>query len=78
MKTFKQHINEKIDGVYNAIGAYAYEDFHGELTENLKLTTVKEVISSESLFIHMNPFGRKGYFSGDGLTIRKRALRTTG
>lgn len=67
-----------IDGVYNAIGAYYYDDYIGEKNEWLNLTTLKEKILPENLFESMVPFGNKGWFSGDGLTVRKSIFKKVG
>ncbi len=67
-----------IDGVYNAIGACYYEDYVGERAEWLNLTTIKEFVEPEKLFENMAPFGEKGWFSGDGLTVKRGLFKQIG
>jgi glycosyltransferase involved in cell wall biosynthesis len=74
-KIFKS--DASIDGVYNAIGAHFYRAFSDEENEELTLTTVTEPISPEELFAYLLN-GKKGYFSIDGLTIKKEALKKIG
>ncbi|TXI67029.1 MAG: glycosyltransferase [Flavobacterium sp.] len=66
-----------IDGVYNAIGVHFYRDFSDEEHQELSLTTVTEPIPPKELFGYLLN-GKKGYFSIDGLTIKKEVLTTIG
>ena len=66
--------DQSIDGVYNAISAFFYRDFTKLESEKLKLTTIREVLNPEDLFENMGPIGGLGYFSGIGLTVRKKIL----
>jgi len=65
------------DGVYNAIGAYFYRETSEIEKKELQLTTVKEVIDPATLFEELL-LGRKGYFSIDGLIIKKTIFEKTG
>lgn len=68
-----------IDGVYNAIGAHYYsEKMQKNLNKAFDITTVSESISPEKLFFHLHPFGDKGYFSGNGLTVRNTIFDKVG
>lgn len=72
--------NPSIDGVYNALGSFYYSD-NPEVKLNFQhreLTTVKEKIPPERLFEEANPFGKKGYFSLDTLTVRKKVFKKIG
>jgi glycosyltransferase involved in cell wall biosynthesis len=60
-----------LDGIYNAIGAFVYDDFTGKISDSIRLTTIKERVGPDELYLYMNPLGSKGWFSGDGLTVRK-------
>jgi len=66
-----------IDGVYNAIGVHFYRDFSDEEHQELSLTTVTEAIPPKELFGYLLN-GKKGYFSIDGLTIKKEVLTKIG
>ncbi len=67
----------EIDGIYNAIGVHYYDEYKGE--RNLPhLTTVSSQIAPEELFEKMGPIGSMGYFSCDGLTVRKSAFEKVG
>jgi glycosyltransferase involved in cell wall biosynthesis len=69
-----------IEGVYNALGIEYYQDTD-EIRKRFnsrELTTVTEKIDPEKLFDEMAPFGSKGYFSCDTLTIKKAAFRKAG
>lgn len=70
--------DSSIDGVYNAIGVHYYEDYIGEKPEWLNLTTVREFVKPEELFEKMAPFGSKGWFSGDGLTVKRNFFNYAG
>jgi glycosyltransferase involved in cell wall biosynthesis len=74
-KIFDNYSN--VDGVYNAIGVYFYRKYSTEENEELQLTTVTEPILPEELFIYLLN-GKKGYFSIDGLTIKREVLLKTG
>ncbi len=73
-------IDATIDGVYNAIEAYAVDENGKQRfdTRNSILTTVTENISPEDIFFKMGPIGTSGYFSLDGLTVKKEALLKVG
>lgn len=68
------------DGVYEAIGATyqneAIEEFWSGLPFN-EITTVNKMIKPEALFDELIS-GRSGYFSVDGLTVKKSLLREIG
>lgn len=66
-----------IDGVYNAIGVHFYRTFSPDEHEELALTTVSETIPPKELFGYLLN-GKKGYFSIDGLTIKKEVLTKIG
>lgn len=69
--------NSNVDGVYNAIGVHFYRDFSAVEETELALTTVKEPIASNELFTYLLN-GKKGYFSIDGLTIKKEVITKIG
>lgn len=69
---------DDIDGVYNAIGAEFYDDYEGPRYDWLELTTLNEEIAPEDLFEKMGPMGDSGWFSGDGLTVRRSIFKKTG
>jgi len=66
-----------VDGVYNAIGVHFYRDFSDVEQTELALTTVREPIPSHELFAYLLN-GKKGYFSIDGLTIKKEVITKIG
>lgn len=66
-----------IDGVYNAIGVHFYRDATKEEKEELLFTTVTEFIRPEELFETLLS-GKKGYFSIDGLIVKKSVFEKTG
>jgi glycosyltransferase involved in cell wall biosynthesis len=66
-----------IDGVYNAIGVHFYRDFSEAEHKELSLTTVTEPIPPQELFAYLLN-GKKGYFSIDGLTIKREVLTKIG
>ena len=66
-----------IDGVYNAIGVHFYRDFSTDEHNELALTTVTEPIPPKELFGYLLN-GKKGYFSIDGLTIKREVLNKIG
>ena len=66
-----------IEGVYNAIGVHFYRDFSTDEHNELALTTVTEPIPSQELFDYLLN-GKKGYFSIDGLTIKREVLTKIG
>ena len=76
IKILESNIN--VDGVYNAIGVFYYDDYRGERLERLNLTTIKEPIESDELFEKMSPIGDKGWFSCDGLIVRKNVFNKAG
>ncbi len=72
--------DNNIDGVYEAIGT----DFHDQNSRDIfnksgikELTTVREIIPPEKLFFEIIN-GRVGYFSLNGLTIRKAIINKIG
>lgn len=69
--------NDKIDGVYNAIGAFFYRKPSNLEQNKLKLTTVSEPINPDNLFEALTSY-KKGYFSIDGLTVKKSVFNTVG
>ncbi|MFY0604281.1 MAG: glycosyltransferase family 2 protein [Flavobacteriaceae bacterium] len=66
--------DNSIDGVYNAIGPHFYREASNVEKEKLKLTTTSVKIKPEELFDNMGPIGHLGYFSGIGLTIKRKSL----
>lgn len=69
--------NSNIDGVYNANGVHFYREHLKEEREDLALTTVTEKIDAENLFKDLLS-GKKGYFSIDGLTLKKTVFEIVG
>ena len=69
--------DHSIDGVYNAIGVHFYRDFSKEEHQELSLTTVTEAIPPKELFGYLLN-GKKGYFSIDGLTLKREVLSKVG
>jgi len=69
--------DESIEGVYNAIGVHFYRTFSAEENKELALTTVTEPIPPNELFDYLLN-GKKGYFSIDGLTVKRDVLIKTG
>lgn len=65
------------EGVYNAIGVHFYRDFSTDEHNELALTTVTEPIAPQELFGYLLN-GKKGYFSIDGLTIKREVLTKIG
>jgi glycosyltransferase involved in cell wall biosynthesis len=71
-------VNDKsVDGVYNAIGVHFYRVYTEEESDKLSLVTVSKKIPSEYLFNEIIN-QKTGYFSIDGLTIRKDVLLKIG
>ncbi len=66
-----------IDGVYNAIGVHFYREAIKNEEDELKLTTVTSLIPYYELFEYLLN-GKKGYFSIDGLTIKKEVIDKIG
>lgn len=73
-KLFQEY--NAIDGVYNAIGVHFYRD-PNEKENGLELTTVTEKIKDNELFNYLLS-GKKGYFSIDGLTVKKSIFNEVG
>lgn len=69
--------DKTVDGVYNAIGAYFYKKVTKEEEDKLTLTTITEAIPHSKLFSYLLN-GKKGYFSIDGLTIKKELISKIG
>jgi len=74
-KLFQLH--STIDGVYNAIGAHFYRESTTKEFEKLKLFTINKKIDPENLFEALIS-GKYGYFSIDGLTLKKSVFQTIG
>jgi glycosyltransferase involved in cell wall biosynthesis len=70
--------DSSIDGVYNAIGAHFYRNASEDEKERLKLTTIQYQIEAAELFDKMSPKGDAGYFSGDGLTVKREIFEKVG
>lgn len=66
-----------IEGVYNAIGVHFYREFEKTENEELYLTTTTEPLNPEELFFYLLN-GTKGYFSIDGLTVKKEIIEKIG
>lgn len=69
--------DENADGVYNAIGVHFYRSASEAEKKELQLTTLTESILPEELFLYLLN-GKKGYFSIDGLTIKREVVAKTG
>lgn len=69
--------DSSIDGVYNAIGVYFYRNATQEEKNELNLTTVRENILPVNLFEELLS-GKKGYFSIDGLVVKKQVFEKIG
>ena len=69
--------NNSIDGVYNAIGVHFYRNATEDEKGILELTTVTELIPPAVLFETLLS-GKKGYFSIDGLTIKREVINKIG
>lgn len=72
--------NVQVDGVYEGIGAVFDNDEALEMWKTLplkELTTVTKKIRPEDLFVELLK-GQCGYFSPDGLTVRKELLFKVG
>ena len=66
-----------VQGVYNAIGVHFYRTNSAAEQNELNLTTVTEPIPHDELFAYLLN-GKKGYFSIDGLTIKKEVIEKIG
>lgn len=66
-----------VDGVYNAIGVDIYDEAERNRVKK-SITTVKNRIDPEELFEKMSPVGNEGYFSCNGLTVRKKCFEKVG
>lgn len=69
--------DSSVEGVYNAIGVHFYRTYTKEEFSELSLVTLSEPIPPDLLFqtlLH----AKKGYFSIDGLTIKKEVLDKIG
>lgn len=75
---FKLLDDKNVDGVYNAIGIHFYDNYKGDKNIVHKLTTLKSIILPDQLFEKMSPIGNQGWFSGDGLLIKKESLVNVG
>jgi glycosyltransferase involved in cell wall biosynthesis len=74
--------DKSIDGIYGGLGAELL-DFDYDAQERAKraanrLTTMNEIIPPELLFENMAPIGKKGYFSGCALTVRRELYDKVG
>lgn len=69
--------NSSIDGVYSAIGVHFYRKATEDEKGLLELTTVTELIPPAVLFETLLS-GKKGYFSIDGLTIKREVINKIG
>ena len=69
--------DSSIDGVYNAIGVHFYRNATQEEKNELNLTTVRENILPVNLFEELLS-GKKGYFSIDGLVVKKQVFEKIG
>jgi glycosyltransferase involved in cell wall biosynthesis len=65
------------EGVYNAIGVHFYRAYSANEKNELALTSVTEPIPPQELFAYLLN-GKKGYFSIDGLTIKKEVITKIG
>jgi glycosyltransferase involved in cell wall biosynthesis len=75
MKIFKD--NRSVDGVYNAIGAHFYRNYSDQEYLKLNLVTTKYRFKFSDVFENLLS-GTKGYFSIDGLTLRKSVFEKAG
>lgn len=69
--------NPEIDGVYSNIGAHFYRDSLEREQNELNITGVSEEIPYQELF-EMLLSCKKGYFSIDGLTVKRNIFDKTG
>jgi glycosyltransferase involved in cell wall biosynthesis len=69
--------DSSIDGVYNAIGVHFYRNATEQEKNELNLTTVRENILPVNLFEELLS-GKKGYFSIDGLVVKKQVFEKIG
>jgi glycosyltransferase involved in cell wall biosynthesis len=69
--------SDKIDGVYNAIGAHFYREATLLEQEKHKLFTVGKRIQPDMLFETLLS-GKEGHFSIDGLTVKESVFDTIG
>ena len=69
--------NSDIDGVYNALGVFIYDESERGRVES-DLTTLEKRIHPDNLFEEIVPIGTAGYFHGDGITVRKSIFEKVG
>ena len=69
--------NPNIDGVYNMIGVFFYRDYSQDEMSSLNRTGIDEQIHPNELF-EMLLSCKKGYFSIDGLTVKKHLFERVG
>ncbi|MHA1368350.1 MAG: glycosyltransferase family 2 protein [Promethearchaeota archaeon] len=68
-----------VDGVYEAIGVYFNDEKAKTKWGNRKmLTTMSKRVSPDNLFNEMMPIGKSGYFSIDGLIVKKNIFKRVG
>ena len=70
-------LDSSVEGVYNAIGVCFYRSYSVDEYNKLALTTVTEPIPPQELFDYLLN-DKKGYFSIDGLTIKREVLNKIG
>jgi glycosyltransferase involved in cell wall biosynthesis len=71
--------NPDADGIYSAVKTEIFDEIAQKRYANKGLvTTVSEPLEPQDLFHHMAPLGRKGYFHGNGLTVRKEVFDRIG
>jgi glycosyltransferase involved in cell wall biosynthesis len=72
--------DEGVDGVYECVGLELLDD-HARATRHgleKKKLTMKEFVSPDELFFKMRPIGESGYFSLDGLVVKKGLVEKAG
>lgn len=69
--------NPKIDGVYNALGVFIYDESERSRIHS-DLTTVSYPIPPDRLFEEMTPIGKAGWFQCDCLTVRRTVFNKVG
>lgn len=75
MKVFRD--NFSVDGIYNAIGVHFYRNYSDQEYLKLNLVTTKYRFEFSDVFENLLS-GTKGYFSIDGLTLRKSVFEKIG
>ena len=75
IKIFRDNLS--VDGIYNAIGVHFYRNYSDQEYLKLNLVTTKYRFEFSDVFENLLS-GTKGYFSIDGLTLRKSVFEKVG